>query len=390
MWLILADDLTGAADCAIAFARRGVASVVGWGKATDGGHPVFAYNADSRGLSAEATLDRHRGILARFPGRALFAKMDSTLRGHPAAAIAAAMEGRALGVLAPAFPAAGRTTQGGRVFVNGAPLEESETWRRDHTYASADLLAMLATAGLPAHPVPLTTVRGDGLHATLRAVPPGSVAVCDAIEQADLARVARAAPPGACFIGTAGLAHALAETLSGGHDPVLVPPSRRGALVVVGSLATASRDGARVLSRLDGVRHLLADPEAPPSDLGARIGAALEAGHDVLLEIAAGDHLDLSIGPRVAAALAQALRPAAPFASGLAATGGETAAALMEAFGIRGIRLVEEPEPGVSLGVSMGEVQVPLATKAGAFGDDGTLVRIVRRLRQIRQRGTFE
>ena len=30
-WLILADDLTGAADCAIAFARQGIASAVGWG-----------------------------------------------------------------------------------------------------------------------------------------------------------------------------------------------------------------------------------------------------------------------------------------------------------------------------------------------------------------------
>lgn len=33
-WLILADDLTGAADCGIAFARRGRAAVVAWGAAT--------------------------------------------------------------------------------------------------------------------------------------------------------------------------------------------------------------------------------------------------------------------------------------------------------------------------------------------------------------------
>ncbi|MFC7555203.1 four-carbon acid sugar kinase family protein [Pseudoroseomonas wenyumeiae] len=29
-WLILADDLTGAADCAVAFARRGHAAAVTW------------------------------------------------------------------------------------------------------------------------------------------------------------------------------------------------------------------------------------------------------------------------------------------------------------------------------------------------------------------------
>ena len=35
-WLILADDLTGAADCAIAFARRGATACVQWGEAGPG------------------------------------------------------------------------------------------------------------------------------------------------------------------------------------------------------------------------------------------------------------------------------------------------------------------------------------------------------------------
>ena len=34
-WLIVADDLTGAADCAIGFARRGLAAAVGWGAAAE-------------------------------------------------------------------------------------------------------------------------------------------------------------------------------------------------------------------------------------------------------------------------------------------------------------------------------------------------------------------
>jgi len=32
LWLILTDDLSGAADCAIAFARQGMESVVTWGE----------------------------------------------------------------------------------------------------------------------------------------------------------------------------------------------------------------------------------------------------------------------------------------------------------------------------------------------------------------------
>ena len=51
--------------------------------------------------------------------------------------------------------------------------------------------------------------------------------------------------------------------------------------------------------------------------------------------------------------------------SGLAATGGETAAALLARFGVNGIRLVDEIEPGVSLGVTLGEFSLPVVTKAG-------------------------
>jgi uncharacterized protein YgbK (DUF1537 family) len=81
------------------------------------------------------------------------------------------------------------------------------------------------------------------------------------------------------------------------------------------------------------------------------------------------------------------LKPAASHMSGLAATGGETAAALLAQFGVNGIRLVDEIEPGVSLGLTLGDVSIPVVTKAGAFGDQGSLTRIAERLHLIRQEG---
>src|SRR5579863_5731460 len=165
-WLILADDLTGAADCAIAFGRRGHAAMVTWGEigdASDRRLPVLAYDAASRALAAEAAAGRHADALARLsgPGRLLFKKIDSTLRGQPAAEIAAALahqksrSGSAFGVFAPAFPATGRTTIDGRVRVNGHALEQAEVWQRDHTYPNADLADVLATAGIRGEKIPL-------------------------------------------------------------------------------------------------------------------------------------------------------------------------------------------------------------------------------------------
>jgi uncharacterized protein YgbK (DUF1537 family) len=101
------------------------------------------------------------------------------------------------------------------------------------------------------------------------------------------------------------------------------------------------------------------------------------------------DVLDMTIGPRLARSLAEALDPVAAQIGAIAATGGETAAALLARFGIDGIRLIDEIEPGVSLGLTLGQLTVPVATKAGAFGDADSLIRISERLRAVRTQGCF-
>jgi uncharacterized protein YgbK (DUF1537 family) len=131
-WLILADDLTGVADCAIAFTRCGRAAVVGWGEAPAPLEAtVFAIDADSRRLAPAAA--RHRSLVeARLaPGMRLIKKIDSTLHGQPAAELRATIKAlrdcsiSAMAIVAPAFPATGRTTEGGRIHLDGTPLEET-------------------------------------------------------------------------------------------------------------------------------------------------------------------------------------------------------------------------------------------------------------------------
>jgi 4-hydroxythreonine-4-phosphate dehydrogenase len=166
--------------------------------------------------------------------------------------------------------------------------------------------------------------------------------------------------------------------------------------VVVGSLAATSRAAARRLADEPGLRHvpvapgllLDADRQAERARCRDAVAAALRAGDDVLVEVAVGASPDLALGPRLAAALGALLAPAAPHLGGLVATGGETAAALLGHFGVDGIRLVDEIEPGVSLGLTRGGLAVPIVTKAGAFGNEGTLVRAVHHLRAARTGGT--
>jgi D-threonate/D-erythronate kinase len=62
---------------------------------------------------------------------------------------------------------------------------------------------------------------------------------------------------------------------------------------------------------------------------------------------------------------------------------------LLSRLGVNGIRLADEIEPGVSLGLTLGKLTVPVATKAGAFGDKLSLIRMSERLRAARIKGSF-
>ena len=414
-WLILADDLTGAADCAIAFARRGLEASVGWHGAEEASQllapagAVLAVDADSRRLPPAEAAARHVALLrARHgTGQGLIKKIDSTLRGQPAAELAATCrvlredERPALAIIAPAFPATGRTTEGGRVHMNGTPLEETPLWARDHSYDSALLPDILAAEGLSTHLLTLDAMRGGeaALTGALRAALAKGIdtVICDATTVEDLATLARASLPlaGEVFwVGSGGIAAALAAALPGTAEvtqhPVL-PRRDGGVLVVVGSVAEASRAAAARLVADDAATAFdipaatLRDGEASPqwTPLAESIAATLASGRNTLVTIAADPRADLSQGAALAERLADLLAPAARHMAGLFATGGETACALLSHLGVHGIRLLEEVEPGVPLGITQGALEVPVMTKAGAFGHETTILNSLARLRAL-------
>lgn len=414
-WLILADDLTGAADCGIAFARRGLAASVGWhgaGAAAERreGEDVLAVDADSRRLPPAEAAVRHaallRAALAAGPRPRLIKKIDSTLRGQPAAELAAtigvlrAAGQGVLAIVAPAFPATGRTTLGGRVHLNGEPLERTPLWARDHSYDSAELPAVLASAGLSARSLPLDQLRSGeaALTATLRSARDEGLdaVVCDAATVEDLDILARASLPLAdevLWVGSGGIAAALAGALppAAAGKGQLLPAPKGGVLIVIGSVAEASRAAAARLVAEGAVSRFCVPAEllrAGPADprwapLSGDIAASLSSGRDTLVEIATDPAADLGQGAALAEALGVLLGPGAAGMGGLFATGGETACALLSHLGVHGIRLLEEVEPGVPLGITQGALTLPVMTKAGAFGHDGTILRSLARLREL-------
>src|SRR6266404_9236036 len=171
---IIADDLTGAADCGIVFAVAGLPTFVSFGhlrtNVLDGWDEtrVVAVDTDSRGLAVGAAVERVLGAAreaCRTGSRVLYKKIDSTLRGNVGAEIEAThravveARGRALVILSPAFPSTGRTVRDGRVLVNGIPLDQTELWQKSGMTGPADPVAMLSAAGLQTVHLGLPPVR---------------------------------------------------------------------------------------------------------------------------------------------------------------------------------------------------------------------------------------
>ena len=131
--LVLADDLTGANDAGVQFAKRGIGSIVlvePNAPALPSGYQVVVVNTESRHVSPEeaATRVRRMARLGLNVGVSnFFKKTDSTLRGNMGAELKALLEitGERTIPFVPAFPELGRTTRAGIHYVHGIPVSET-------------------------------------------------------------------------------------------------------------------------------------------------------------------------------------------------------------------------------------------------------------------------
>src|ERR671933_2238315 len=141
MIALIADDLTGASDAGVQFARRGLAARVLFDlddPAAARDVEALVVDTDSRALPAAAAYARVRQVadhLRTARPEHVYKKIDSTLRGNLGAEIDAVMDALdfRLAVVAPAFPALGRTTRHGRHHLHGRPVHETEIGRDPKT-----------------------------------------------------------------------------------------------------------------------------------------------------------------------------------------------------------------------------------------------------------------
>jgi uncharacterized protein YgbK (DUF1537 family) len=401
---ILADDLTGAADAGAPFAAMGRPTVVLLSPdapATPAGADVLVLTSESRTLRPAEAMDTTQRCARRIvewrrgdASARVYKKIDSTLRGHPALELRVLMDtlGARAALVAPAFPAQGRTTVRGRQCVNGMPLERT-TFAREG--ATSDLVALFTPLADGAVGV-LTRAdlqRGaEYLAGRLRHEREVSLWIADAEDESDLSVLAAAAfaSPLRVLCGSAGLARAMARADGPGPIVTRAVPAEPPVLVVAGSrhAATAAQVESLRRSGTVVVRPKIAflesgDPSAAARTV-ARVADVMATGRSVVLSITGLPEVpahSMAIATRLASIVAGVCDRVRVGA--LVLTGGDTASAVCGALGSVSLSLTGELEPAIATGMLIGgrHPGTPVVTKAGGFGDDEALGRAMACLR---------
>lgn len=397
--LILADDLSGAADCAIGFADAGHRTVVTLEAARTEAHKnadTIAVDTDTRRLTPEEASARTTAAYAEMSvsGQRLYKKIDSTLRGNWAAEVAGLQSLAGMAIVAPAFPATGRTVRDGRVYVHGEPLEQTATWQLEHAGLSADIATQLGAAGLTTERLDAEALRDKpGLLASMVdaiAASGAQALIVDAQTEQALGSLAKATLQSQAeffWVGSGGLAREIAaldqrESAHSGADTAAFPGGP--ILILVGSLSAVSERQCAMLRERGGVEELVVPPlvlrqGTNHNDWTAwqqQIAVSLRAGSDLLLRIGRDDAFDPAEGMQLSTALAALVAPHFTKAGGLIATGGETARAMLAAARINNLHLLAEVEAGVAVARPLDatrEHRPGIVTKAGAFGTEHAL-----------------
>ncbi len=321
--LILADDATGALECASLLAAFDQQS-------------VQVIDTQSRHLPPAGAANIIRQY-AHTPH--LYKKTDSALRGNIAPELLALLPRPV--VYIPAYPNLGRTVHNGHLFIHSTPIHQTD-FARDprHPVTNSDIAQLFPSvikipnpATLPAH-----------WHQP-------AILLCDAATNDDLlhyAQILALAPHTPVLASPAGFIPYWAQLLRLPQVPPPSTPKPATWLVVCGSRHPQSLRQAAHARHLD--IPVIQSPESPQSD-----------PEQVALQLA-----------QTAQSYIDTRHP-----GGVFILGGDTVFALWRALGVDDIRPLPELRPGIAASWSPAR-KILFVTKAGAFGSDTLIEEIIR------------
>lgn len=426
---VIADDLTGANDTGVQFAKQGLNTTVLFSdtplQPTHLSEDVIVLNSDSRALNAGKAYEvvynlssqlNHLGVFK------VFKKIDSTMRGNIGQEIDAVMDVFKFktALVVPAFPKSHRTTINGKHYVNGVLLEETEIAHDPVTPVKESFLPKLLQnqSKREIEFISISDVRKGKSHLNekMNELSSGNISkiiVIDATTDEELKTIVEAAElrhEDVLWVGSAGIAYHLFNT---DQCEETLPKTKVGkrfpVLVVAGSVNPVIDRQIQDLKEKHHVEEIVISPEEfffedrrkREIERIVKAGQALLEKGDLVVttnrERATVNRvkdlqrqLDLSnfdVGHTIAQSMgviAGELIKMKPIC-GAILTGGEIAGATCKVLQGEGIRVIGEVEAGIPYGKLFGGLfdGMPLVTKAGAFGTERALSKALQTITEV-------
>ncbi|MET0303168.1 MAG: 3-oxo-tetronate kinase [Microbacteriaceae bacterium] len=403
----VADDFTGATDLAGNLAARGIRTRVITGATTRLGPVdddidaiVVALKTRTAPVAqaVDETIAAFRALRDAGASRLYFkycSTFDSTDAGNIGPVIDAALDlvstgtGARATIAVPSFPANGRTVYRSHLFVGDQLLENSSMRHHPLTpMTESDLRVLLERQGeTPVAAIHLDTVRRgeDAIRTELDALGGRTIVVIDAVDDDDLAAIARASAHLPLVTGGSGLALGFDSPRGSTAEPTPVAQTGRAA-IVCGSASSrtleqiqAAKDAGLPFRKIDPaagvaqVEEIVAWAESAWAEDAERpvLVFATDSPADI---VAPGSADHAAQAERIEATLAETMqRLVEAGARRLIAAGGETSGRVVTHLGIDSLLLTRRIAPGVSWAdarTASGH-DVSLALKSGNFGDAG-------------------
>jgi uncharacterized protein YgbK (DUF1537 family) len=416
--LIVADDLTGAADTGVQFSRKNLKTLVVTSpeslKKSLKECDVLVVDTESRFDDKETAYNKafETGVQARLENiKYIFKKVDSTMRGNIGAEISGLMDSLDIShtFVVPALPLYGRTTLNGNVYVNGVLLSETD-YARDpknpvkesyipaiisrHTDKKTDVISFNdLLAGKQEFSIKLHNLMNAGVQ----------IIVIDAEDDEDIDMIASvlAETEGrVMFAGCSGLAGKLADYISlmkCGKSSIVIAGSINK--ITAGQVEFASGELNIRIIEIDSGKVVSGKKSEEKNRILKVVSEAVSVGDDLIIRSASsaeavagclerGKMLGLDnfkVSDIVAGFLGELAEEIIRKNSlkGIVLTGGDTAIKTMNSLNVNGIIVKDEIMHGIPYGHFNDEKYKDLivVTKAGGFGGMDAIVQILNFLR---------
>ena len=420
----IADDLTGANDTALQFAKKNIKSCVkikfeesSFQENTD----VIVVDSDSRDLSAIEAYNKVKSIcelIKEYPIKCIYKKIDSTLRGNIGAEIKAIDDvfNPQLVLIAPAYPINQRITIGGYHLLDGLPLELTEIANapktpvkesyipdilseqvKDKNFAILDYLTI--KKGVEAVKQKLNNFINKNINWI----------ICDTVEDKNFISIMDAAKDfqKILWVGSAGLADYITYFYNWKGTNNLIRKARNGStLICAGSISHVTQnqvqmlldegnitlikiDIPQILLNVNNINKYIESIQKLIYDKRDVLVVTAQNDNDVKLAIAVGKQYNLStkeVSELIAKVMAKLVNNIdLSMISGLVLTGGDIAVHICKAIGIDSIEIIDEVDVAIPLGYAQGKEidKLFIVTKAGAFGKPDAFIKSVKAIKNV-------